>query len=117
LAEAAGQRAIHLKRNSSKTFTLTFDLVEPYVVPRTSLTGDSTERVDVRVLQVIYGFRPLAFPVYVGQQEDVLIVRIKLDMSGLGYISMRDDPNCLYPKCKLVIEFCRVSETLKFFPS
>jgi len=29
---------------------------EPYVVPKRSLTGDSTERVDTRVLQAIYSF-------------------------------------------------------------
>ena len=34
-------------------FPLTFVRVEPYVVPKKSLTGDNTERVDTRVLQVI----------------------------------------------------------------
>src|SRR5215211_1371160 len=33
---------------------LTFVRFEPFVVPKKSLTGDSTERVDTRVLQVIY---------------------------------------------------------------
>ena len=32
--------------------------IEPYVIPKKSLTGDSTERVDTRVLQVIYAFDP-----------------------------------------------------------
>lgn len=47
--------------------------IEPYVIPKKSLTGDSTERVDTRVLQVIYAFDRVALPVYVGQQMDVFI--------------------------------------------
>ncbi|MGZ8214424.1 MAG: efflux RND transporter periplasmic adaptor subunit [Methylosarcina sp.] len=47
--------------------------LEPYVVPKKSLTGDSTERVDTRVLQVLYSFDPTTIPAYVGQQMDVFI--------------------------------------------
>jgi HlyD family secretion protein len=50
-----------------------FERFEPYVIPKVSLTGQSTERTDVRVLQVIYSFDPAALPVYVGQQMDVVI--------------------------------------------
>ena len=50
-----------------------FVRVEPYVVPKRSLTGDTTERVDTRVLQVLYGFARGTLPVYVGQQMDVFI--------------------------------------------
>lgn len=46
---------------------------EPYVVPKRSLTGDSAERVDTRVLQVIYAFSPKDLPVHVGQQVDAFI--------------------------------------------
>jgi multidrug efflux pump subunit AcrA (membrane-fusion protein) len=52
---------------------LTFEYVEPYVIPKRSLTGDSTERVDTRVIQVIYSFKRGALPVYPGQQMDVFI--------------------------------------------
>lgn len=52
---------------------LTFVRVEPYVIPKRSLTGESTERVDTRVLQVIYKFPADKLPVYVGQQMDVFI--------------------------------------------
>jgi HlyD family secretion protein len=52
---------------------LTFVRVEPYVTPKTSLTGSSTERVDTRVLQSIYSFDRRALPAYVGQQVDVFI--------------------------------------------
>ncbi len=47
--------------------------VEPFVVPKTSLTGDSTERVDTRVLQVVYSFDRAQLAAYVGQQMDVFI--------------------------------------------
>jgi len=43
------------------------------VLPKRSLTGDTTERVDTRVLQAIYEFAPSEFPAFVGQQVDVFI--------------------------------------------
>jgi hypothetical protein len=43
------------------------------VIPKASLTGQSTERTDTRVLQVIYSFNRAALPVYVGQQMDAYI--------------------------------------------
>ncbi|MFO0082199.1 MAG: secretion protein HlyD, partial [Phycisphaerales bacterium] len=47
--------------------------IEPYVIPKRSLTGESTERVDTRVLQVVYAFPREALNAYVGQQVDVRI--------------------------------------------
>src|SRR5262249_39172606 len=41
--------------------------------PKRSLTGASTERVDTRVLQILYSFEREALPVFVGQQVDVFI--------------------------------------------
>ena len=52
---------------------LIFEYVEPYVVPKRSLTGESTERVDTRVIQVIYSFKRGTLPVYPGQQMDVFV--------------------------------------------
>jgi len=70
-----GQQAYgYLKGDPSVTFPLQFIRVEPYVIPKVSLTGSSTERVDTRVLQVIYSLdRPADVPLYVGQQVDVFI--------------------------------------------
>lgn len=70
-----GQAATaYLKGDTSQPIELNFVRVEPYVVPKTSLTGASTERVDTRVLQVIYSFaRPLDRTVYVGQQVDLFV--------------------------------------------
>jgi HlyD family secretion protein len=61
----------------------------PFVVPQRSLSGASTERVDTRVLQVIYRFKADGFPIHVGQQVDLFIeappiseiTRKKLDLS------------------------------------
>jgi len=52
---------------------LHFAYVEPYVVPKQQLSGQSGELVDTRVLQVIYGFQKADLPVYAGQQVDVYI--------------------------------------------
>jgi multidrug resistance efflux pump len=59
--------------NTSHEIELRFVRVEPYVVPKKSLTGDNTERVDTRVLQVIYAIEKTDAPTYVGQQLDVFI--------------------------------------------
>jgi multidrug efflux pump subunit AcrA (membrane-fusion protein) len=62
-----------VRGNSTLRTALKFVRFEPYVVPKRSLTGDSTERVDTRVLQVIYAFERKELAVYVGQQMDVFI--------------------------------------------
>jgi HlyD family secretion protein len=71
----SGQKAFgYLKGDPTVTFPLEFVRVEPYIIPKVSLTGASTERVDTRVLQVIYSLtRPESPPLYVGQQVDVFI--------------------------------------------
>lgn len=70
-----GQKArASLKGDPSVIFPLEFVRVEPYIVPKVSLTGAGTERVDTRVLQVIFSLeRPEKPPIYVGQQVDVFI--------------------------------------------
>lgn len=70
-----GQAAYgYLKGDPTVTFPLEFIRIEPFVIPKVSLTGSSIERVDTRVLQVIYSLtRPQEPPLYVGQQVDVFI--------------------------------------------
>ena len=63
----------YVRGNRSLSTKLKFVRVEPYVTPKQSLTGDSSERVDTRVLQVLYAFDPKDLPVYAGQQMDVFI--------------------------------------------
>jgi RND family efflux transporter MFP subunit len=62
-----------VRGNSAISFDLHFAYVEPYVVPKAELTGESTEQVDTRVLQVVYSVRKGDLPIYVGQQIDVYI--------------------------------------------
>jgi hypothetical protein len=63
----------YLRGNKDIHVPLKFIRFEPYVVPKMSLTGDSTERVDTRVLQVIFSFDSGEMPIAVGQQMDVFI--------------------------------------------
>lgn len=62
-----------LKGSRAQSIPLEFVRIEPYILPKKSLSGESTERVDTRVLQVIFRFQNPGFPVYVGQQMDVFI--------------------------------------------
>lgn len=62
-----------LRGNPQLHTALQFERIDPYVVPKTSLTGASAERVDTRVLQVLYSFDRATLPAYVGQQVDVFI--------------------------------------------
>jgi multidrug efflux pump subunit AcrA (membrane-fusion protein) len=52
---------------------LTFVRFDPYLVPKTLLTGSSTDQTDTRVLQVIYSFPRTKLPIYVGQEMDAYI--------------------------------------------
>jgi len=84
-AEVDEQNAVRIQPNSPATASLKghadqilplrFVRIEPFVIPKRSLTGDSLERVDTRVLQIIYAFDRPTFPAYVGQQVDVFIER------------------------------------------
>ncbi|MCX6603935.1 MAG: biotin/lipoyl-binding protein [Acidobacteria bacterium] len=61
-----------VRGNAKVKYPLTFVRVEPFVIPKKNLTGESTERVDTRVLQVIYAL-PKATELYPGQQMDLSI--------------------------------------------
>jgi multidrug resistance efflux pump len=71
---APGAEAVAtLKGRPGVRFPLEFVKFEPYVIPKKSLTGDNSERVDTRVLQAIYAIKQFSTPVYVGQQMDVFL--------------------------------------------
>jgi hypothetical protein len=74
--EAAARAYVRGNRNLAAV--LHFEYLEPYVAPKTSLTGQSTERSDVRVLQVVYSFERGTLPIYLGQQMDVFIAAAPL---------------------------------------
>ena len=62
-----------VRGNPSAKARLQFIRIDPYVVPKKSLTGDTTERVDTRVLQIIYSLQGSTLPIYAGQQMDIFI--------------------------------------------
>ena len=71
--EQGGQAKAFVRGAADRPIPLKFVRVEPYVQPKKSLTGGSNERVDTRVLQVIFAIDQSQPAVYVGQQVDVFI--------------------------------------------
>lgn len=71
----SGKNAVgYIKGEPDRAIPLTFVRIEPLVIPKRSLTGMVAERVDTRVLQVVFRFaNPVEKPVYVGQQMDLYI--------------------------------------------
>jgi multidrug resistance efflux pump len=70
---ASGEPAIVSPRgDAGRRITAAFVRAEPRVTPKRSLTNAATERVDVRVLQVLYAVDP-ASGLRVGQQVDAFV--------------------------------------------
>lgn len=63
----------YLQGDRKVKFPLKFVEVEPYLVSKQNLTNDITEKVDTRVLQVIYSIEKTDQQVFVGQLMDVFI--------------------------------------------
>jgi len=61
------------KIGGDTTIPMEFVRVEPFVIPKRSLTNSQTELVDTRVLQVIYKITDPKVNVFIGQQLDVYI--------------------------------------------
>ena len=69
-----GSKAIaYIRGNAKIEIPIEFVKIEPYIIAKTSLTGSNQERVDTRVLQIIYRFKKKDLPVYIGQLLDVYI--------------------------------------------
>lgn len=63
----------YVRGDGNTAIPLRFVRVEPYAEPKKSLTNAGNERVDTRVLQVIYALESPPSTVYVGQQLDVFL--------------------------------------------
>lgn len=63
----------YVRGDTAHPVDLQFVRVEPYVIPKKSLTGANTERVDTRVLQALYAVQTADREFYVGQQLDIFI--------------------------------------------
>lgn len=71
---ALGANAIVSPRGAAeRQVTARFVRAEPLVVPKRSLTNSAAERVDVRVMQIIYALPPGGELFRVGQQVDAFI--------------------------------------------
>lgn len=74
LPEPARMRAEMAIRGTTRRIPLEFQRLQPYVSPKVELANQRQERVDVRVLPVIFRFRPdPAARLFPGQQVDVYI--------------------------------------------
>jgi len=62
-----------LKGDPARKAPLKFVRVEPLVIPKKSLTGSVSERVDTRVMQIIFQLDPAKLQAITGQQLDVYI--------------------------------------------
>jgi HlyD family secretion protein len=74
LPQASHMHAQMFIRGTNSTIPLEYVRVQPYVSPEIELSNQRTERVDVRVLPVIFRFeKPKEINVYPGQLVDVYI--------------------------------------------
>lgn len=71
-----------LRGNAARSTPLAWVRTEPLAVPKRSLTGATTERVDTRVVQAIYRIADAGFPARIGQQLDVYIETAADDASA-----------------------------------
>lgn len=74
-----------LRGNKELNADLQYVRVEPLLVGKASLTGDSTERVDTRVLQVIYSFDQKLLHAYPGMLLDVFIESPEVPNAGVRH--------------------------------
>jgi HlyD family secretion protein len=74
LPEPAKIRAEMFIRGTAQHLSLSFVRIQPYVSPKIELSDARQERVDLRVLPVIFRFeRPASLHLYPGQQVDVYV--------------------------------------------
>lgn len=62
-----------LRGNARIEFPLEFVRLEPYLINKQNLTNEITDKVDTRVLQVIYRLKKSDHHIFIGQQMDVFI--------------------------------------------
>jgi HlyD family secretion protein len=89
-----GAKAVaNLRGDASRKASLRFVRFEPLVQPKRVLTGDGTERVDTRTLEVIYAIEPGTVRPYVGQQMDVFIEAAASGIEAIGNEGGGRDPS------------------------
>jgi hypothetical protein len=91
---AGGRAVATLKGRPGVRFELESVRVDPFVIPKRNLAGDNVERVDTRVLQVLYRLPPPAqrpVDVYVGQQMDVYLEAGRPEKLNLSMAAPREN--------------------------
>lgn len=63
----------YLQGNANIKVELRFVRIEPLLIAKQTFTNDISEKIDTKVLPVIYKFTRGDLPIYVGQQMDVFI--------------------------------------------
>jgi HlyD family secretion protein len=81
-----------VRGNASLSSPLKFVRFEPLVVPKQSLTGGATERVDTRVLQAVYRVENGNLPLFVGQQMDVFIQTKEREIAAVAVAPAGNGP-------------------------
>jgi multidrug resistance efflux pump len=72
--QAGSKATARIRGQKSITVPLTMIRIEPLVQPKIDLSGSTTERVDTRVLEVLFAVEPgSTAPLYPGQLVDVFI--------------------------------------------
>ncbi len=83
LPQASQMQAQMLIRGTNTNILLEYVRIQPYVSPKVQLSSQRTERVDVRVLPVLFRFKkPKDVDVYPGQLVDVYIGEIETKSTG-----------------------------------
>jgi HlyD family secretion protein len=72
-ANLGANAIVSARGDAAKRVSAVFVRAEPQVIPKRSLTNNATERVDVRVLQLIYALPREGHAMFVGQQVDAFI--------------------------------------------
>ena len=68
-----------VRGNSSIKIPMEFVKIDSYIKPKYLLTGETKEKIDTRVLEIIYKFKKRSIPVYAGQLLDVYIEAMPSD--------------------------------------
>jgi len=85
LPPASQMQAQMLIRGTNTTIPLEYVRVQPYVSPKIELSSERAERVDVRVLPVLFRFKKLKdIDVYPGQLVDVYIREAEIETKSTG---------------------------------
>lgn len=71
--QSSAPATAQLKGGNGQQYPLRLVSIEPFVVNKQSLSGEGVERIDVRVLQVVYKIDAPANTLFVGQQMDVFV--------------------------------------------